>query len=160
MRVKTGLGQDSHRFASEATKQLILGGVIFENELPLLGNSDADVVLHALANAISGVTGINILGAVSDKLCLEQGVTDSQVYVQEALKFLRGWKICHVSFSIEAKMPRITPKIAEMKLNIANLLHLTVADVGVTATTGEGLTDFGRGEGIQVFCIVTAIFDE
>jgi len=160
MRIKTGLGQDSHRFTPDTTKKLILGGVIFENGQPLLGNSDADVVLHALANAISGVTGVNILGAVSDKLCLEQGVTDSRVYVQEALKFLRGWKICHVSFSIEAKLPKITPKIVEMKSSIANLLNLTLDDVGITATTGEELTDFGRGEGIQVFCIITAISDE
>jgi 2-C-methyl-D-erythritol 2,4-cyclodiphosphate synthase len=157
MKVKTGLGQDSHRFVQDATRTLILGGVIFENAPPLQGNSDADVVLHALTNAISGVTGVNILGAVSDKLCLEQGVTDSREYVLEALKYLKNWKICHVSFSIEAKLPKMSPQIAAMKTRIADLLNLTMDDVGITATTGEGLTDFGRGEGIQVFCIVTAI---
>lgn len=160
MKVKTGLGQDSHRFVQDATRTLILGGVIFENAPPLQGNSDADVMLHALTNAISGVTGVNILGAVSDKLCLEQGVTDSRVYVLEALKSLKDWKICHVSFSIEAKTPKMSPKIAAMKSSIAQLLNLTVEDVGITATTGEGLTDFGRGEGIQVFCIVTAILEQ
>lgn len=157
MKVKTGLGQDSHRFAQDATRTLILGGVTFENAPPLQGNSDADVMLHALANAISGVTGVNILGTISDKLCLEQGVTDSRVYVQEALNYLKDWKICHVSFSIEAKLPKMSPKIDAMKTSIAQLLNLTVYDVGITATTGEGLTDFGRGEGIQVFCIVTAV---
>lgn len=157
MKVKTGIGQDSHRFIQDATRPLILGGVTFENAPPLQGNSDADVMLHALTNAISGVTGVNILGAVSDKLCLEQGVTDSRAYVLEALKYLKNWKICHVSFSIEAKLPKMSPQIAAMKARIADLLNLTVDDVGITATTGEGLTDFGRGEGIQVFCIVTAI---
>lgn len=157
MKIKTGLGQDSHRFVADATRRLILGGVMFENSPPLQGNSDADVMLHALTNAISGVTGVNILGAISDKLCLEQGVMDSRVYVQEALNYLKEWKICHVSFSIEAKTPKMSPKIAAMKSSIAQLLNLTVDDVGITATTGEGLTDFGRGEGIQVFCIVTAV---
>ena len=158
MKVKTGLGQDSHRFEPQKTdKQLVLGGVVFENEIAMLGNSDADVVLHAIANGISGITGVNILGKISDDLCLKHGVTDSKVYVQEALKYLNGWEICHVSCSLECKKPKITPKISEMKQSISQLLGLNVEDVGITATTGEGLTDFGRGEGIQVFCIVTAV---
>lgn len=158
MKVKTGLGQDSHRFEPQKTdKLLVLGGVVFENEWAMLGNSDADVVLHAIANGISGITGVNILGKISDDLCLNHGITDSKVYVQEALKYLNGWELCHVSCSLECKTPKITPKIPEMKQSISQLLGLTVEDIGITATTGEGLTEFGRGEGIQVFCIVTAI---
>jgi 2-C-methyl-D-erythritol 2,4-cyclodiphosphate synthase len=158
MRIKTGCGQDSHPFDFEnKTKKLILGGIIFEGEPPLQGNSDADVVLHALCNAISGVTGVNVLGAVTDALCMKHGITDSSVYVQEALNYLKDWRICHVSFSIEAKQPKITPKIREMKIRVSELLGLEMQDIGITATTGEGLTAFGRGEGIQVFCIVTAV---
>ncbi len=160
MRIKTGLGQDSHRFDFEnKQKKLLLGGVEFDGEPPLQGNSDADVVLHALCNAISGVTGVNILGAVTDALCLKQGIRDSRVYVQEALKYLRDWRICHVSCSIECKTPKITPKIPELKASIGELLELETQDIGITATTGEGLTAFGRGEGIQVLCIVTAVND-
>jgi 2-C-methyl-D-erythritol 2,4-cyclodiphosphate synthase len=155
-RIKTGLGQDSHRFDfKNNTKPLILGGILFTDHPPLQGNSDADVVLHALTNAISGVTGVNILGAVSDELCFKQGITDSRVYVQEALKYLKGFQICHVSCSIEAKTPKISPQIAEMKASLSQLLNLPVEDIGITATSGEGLTAFGRGEGIQVFCMVT-----
>jgi len=158
MFIKTGLGQDSHRFDVEnQNKKLFLGGVIFDNEPPLQGNSDADVVLHALCNAISGVTGVNILGTVSDTLCLKQGITESRFYVQEALQFLNDWQLTHVSFSIECKMPKITPKISEMKVSISELLNLEPQNIGITATTGEGLTAFGRGEGIQVLCIVTAV---
>ena len=160
MRIKTGLGQDSHRFDFDnQMKRLMLGGVIFDGESPLQGNSDADVVLHALCNAISGITGINILGAVSDALCLKHGITDSRFYVQEALNYLTDWRICHVSFSIECKVPKITPKMPEMKATISELLGLETQNIGITATTGEGLTDFGRGEGIQVLCIVTAVTD-
>ncbi len=160
MRVKTGLGQDSHPFDTENNeKSLVLGGIVFPWGRPLQGNSDADVVLHALTNAISGVTGVNILGKISDELCLQQGITDSRVYVQEALKYLGKWQICHISLSIECKIPKISPKIEEMKVSIAQLLNLSVQDVGITATSGEELTAFGRGEGIQVFCIVTVTSD-
>jgi 2-C-methyl-D-erythritol 2,4-cyclodiphosphate synthase len=157
MRVRTGIGQDSHRFdVNNIVKPLVLGGVSFSGEPPLEGNSDADVVLHALTNAISGVTGVNVLGAITDHLCQKQGITDSHMYVQEALKYLDGWQIGHASFTIEAKRPKISSSIIAMKLNIAKLLHLEPQDVSITATSGEGLTAFGRGEGIQVFCIVTA----
>jgi len=152
---KVAIGQDSHRFDFENPgKRLVLGGVVFDGP-GLSGNSDADVVLHALTNAISGITGVNILGGIADKLCLNEGITDSSVYVREALKYLNG-KICHVSFSIECRKPKITPKIPDMKKSIANLLDIEEKDVGITATTGEGLTDFGKGLGIQCFCIVTA----
>jgi len=76
---------------------------------PLKGNSDADVILHSLTNAISGVTCVNILGKISDELCLEKGITDSKVYLKEALKYLNGQKIIHVSISIECLTPKITP---------------------------------------------------
>ncbi len=155
MRIKTGLGQDSHRFdLDNKIKKLILAGVVFENELALKGNSDADVVLHALCNAISGVTGVNILGKVSDELC-QQGIIDSRIYVEKALNYLQNWQLCHLSCSIECKTPKITPKIPEMKVALSKLLNLEEQDIGITATSGEGLTAFGRGEGIQVLCIVT-----
>jgi len=151
----SGLGQDSHRFDFSATdKPLILGGVLFPNEPPLLGNSDADVVLHALTNAVSGITGVPILGLVSDALCLEQGITDSRVYLAKALEYLGSYQIHHVSLSLECQRPKITPRIPEMQAVISALLGGAV--VGITATSGEGLTDFGRGEGIQVLAVVSA----
>ena len=160
MRVKTGLGQDSHRFDwDNPRKPLILGGVVFEQGPGLQGNSDADVVLHSLCNGISGITGVNILGAISDTLCLKEGITDSAIYVKQALSYLDNWQICHVSFSLECKTPKITPYIPAMKQQISQLLALMPTDIGITATTGEGLTAFGQGEGIQAFCLVTAIDD-
>lgn len=154
--IKVAIGQDSHRFDFDNSgKKLVLGGIVFDGP-GLKGNSDADVVLHALTNAISGITGVNILGETADRLCLEEGITDSSVYVKEALKFLNG-EICHVSFSIECAKPKISPKIADMKKNIAKLLNVGEENIGITATTGEGLTDFGKGLGVQCFCILTAI---
>ncbi len=154
MKIKTGLGQDSHAFASKGNKTLILGGVKFDHPQGLRGNSDADVVLHALTNAISSITGNNILGAKADELC-QRGVTDSAQYLQLALGDLHGWQISHVAIAIECLLPKISPKIEEIKTSIANLLNITVTDIGITATTGEGLSAFGKGEGVQVLSIIT-----
>lgn len=152
--IRVSIGQDSHRFDFEDhEKKLKLGGIFLEGA-PLKGNSDADVVLHALTNAISGITGVNILGAAADKMCLEEGITDSSAYLAEAMKAFKG-SICHVSFSIECSVPKLSPHIPRMKQQIAGLLGINEANIGMTATTGEGLTDFGKGLGIQCFCILT-----
>lgn len=151
-----GIGQDSHRFDFEdSEKKLILGGVIFEGSPPLEGNSDADVILHSITNAISGVTCVNILGPVSDDICLNKGIKDSSVYLREALKYLNEKRIVHLSISIECLKPKITPKIPELRKSISELLSIPENSVGITATTGEGLTQFGQGKGIQVFSCIT-----
>ncbi len=156
--MKVGIGQDSHKFDFEnKNKKFVLGGVYFEGITPLSGNSDADVVLHALTNAVSGVTCVNILGRKADEMCLKKGITDSAEYLKEALKYLVDVKIVHVSISIECSYPRITPKIPEMRRVISKLLSIPENSVGITATSGEGLTQFGQGQGIQAFCIVTAL---
>ena len=141
-------------------RPLLLGGVEFPGGPPLAGNSDADVVLHALCNAISGVTGVNILGAEADRMCFEEGITNSAVYVKEAMKYLAGGAIAHASFSIECARPVISPRIMDMRKSIADIIGIGIGAGGVciTATSGEGLTDFGRGLGIQVLCILTVAY--
>lgn len=155
MTIKTGLGQDSHAFETKKNKPLMLGGVQFDHPQGLKGNSDADVILHALINAISSITGKNILGKSADKLC-QQGVTDSTEYLKLALNDLNDWHIEHVAIAIECLVPKILPQLEALKSSIANLMNTDVANIGITATTGEGLSSFGRGEGIQVFSIITA----
>ena len=152
--MKTAIGQDSHRFDFDnKDKPLILGGVVFDNCPPLSGNSDADVVLHSITNAVSGITTVNIIGKTADDMC-RNGITDSKAYLQEALKYLE-YDILHVSISIECKTPKITPKITDMRKSISSILNIPETSVGITATTGEGLTEFGKGMGIQVFTIIT-----
>ena len=152
--MKVAIGQDSHRIDFEnKKKKFMLGGVEFDEEYSLNGNSDADVVLHAITNAVSGITCKNILGKVSDEMC-QNGITNSEEYLKEALKYLNE-KIVHVSISIECKIPKITPKIDEMRKNIARILNISENSVGITATTGEGLTEFGKGNGVSAFAIIT-----
>lgn len=151
--MKAAIGQDSHRFEENLGKPLVLGGVLFPGEPGLLANSDGDVVLHAVTNAVSGITCVNVLGGPADELC-HAGIVDSAVYLQKALESLPG-RISHLSISMECARPRITPRIPAMRENIARLLGVAPGSVGITATSGEGLTDFGRGLGISVFCILT-----
>lgn len=156
MKVRTGLGQDSHRFEAEPTgKPLRLGGLTLEGEPALAGNSDADVVLHALVNALTGLHGVVVLGARSDEMC-RAGIDDSAAYVREALGHLGALRLVHCSVSIEAARPKLASRIAGMRSSLAALLGLQVADVAVTAHSGEGLTAFGRGEGILAAVLLTA----
>lgn len=158
MKFRTGIGQDSHRFlSSDSTKPCIMGGVIFENVPGFNANSDGDVVLHAICNAISSLTGVLILGDIADDLCLKDGITDSEVYLEEALKTLGKQQITHVALTIEGKRPRFKNQILNMRTNIARIMKLDVSQVGITATSGEGLTDFGCGDGVQCFVIVTTM---
>jgi 2-C-methyl-D-erythritol 2,4-cyclodiphosphate synthase len=159
VKVKTGLGLDSHRFIEgDSAKPLILGGVIFNDAPALSGNSDADVILHAVTDAISGVTGVTVIGAVADKLCRD-GITDSKAYLTVALESLGDWRLTHVSIVLECLRPKIDPKVPVLRASVAGLLGLEIADVCVTATTGEQLNDVGRGLGIHASVIVTAILD-
>ena len=150
------IGQDSHRFGSPSGDTLIrLGGIDIPFDKPIEANSDGDVVFHAITNAISGFTGVNILGGEADKICLEKGIKDSSVYLEKALGYLTDGKIIHCSITIECLRPKLMPHIPAMKESVGNILGIPSSAVGITATTGEGLTGFGRGEGIQVFCILT-----
>lgn len=153
--MKVAIGQDSHKIDNNNTdRKLILGGVEFEGDFSIDANSDGDVVLHAITNAVSGITCKNILGSVADEMCGKKGITNSEEYLKEALKYLNE-KIVHISVSIECKVPKITPKIEEMRKNISKILNISPNSVGITATSGEGLTEFGKGNGISVFACIT-----
>ena len=155
----TSIGQDSHRFLEgtydPSSNTIKLGGYDVPFDRQFDANSDGDVLLHAITNAVSGFTGVNILGGAADEICLKQGIKDSRVYLEEALKYLRGASIAHVSITVECLRPKLKEHIPAIKESVASLLSIDSSHVGLTATTGEGLTGFGRGEGIQVFVIMT-----
>lgn len=153
---RVGIGQDSHRFLSEeSSKPCVIGGVIFEDIPGLAADSDGDVIFHAICNAITSLTGISILGSVAKELCKKDGITDSEVYLKKALETLENQKIVHLAISLEGKRPHFEGKIEEMKKRISKVLGIDTGQVGITATSGDGLTDFGCGEGVQCFCVIT-----
>ena len=151
---RVGIGQDSHKFAKK--KPLILGGVKVADEGGLDGNSDGDVILHSLCNALSSAIGGDSLSTWSDNMC-KRGIKDSQKYVDYVFKKVKRqkYKVENVSISVEAKKPYIELETArEMKMTISNLLEISNGQVGITFTSGEGLTPFGRGLGIQSISMV------
>ena len=153
------IGQDSHRFEDEITDPSVnsikLGAYDVPHNRKFSANSDGDVILHAVTNAISGATGVIVLGGIADKICLEDGIKDSRVYLREALKDLKDEKITRLSLTIECLEPKLKKHFPMIKKNLSELLDLSEDRIGITATTGEGLTGFGKGEGIQVFACMT-----
>jgi len=158
---RTGIGQDSHKYFTEKTsKPCILAGVIFEEAPGIEANSDGDVIYHAICNAITSLTMVPILGGIANELFVKDGITDSEVYLKEAMKTLNNQKISHVAISIEAKKPRFQSKINEMRKQIAKVMQLKEEQVGITATSGDGLTNVGLGEGITCFCVISSYEDQ
>ena len=84
----------------------------------------------------------------------KKGITNSEEYLKEALKYLNN-RVIHLSISIECQTPKISPKIEQMRKNISRILEIDENCIGITATSGEGLTEFGKGNGISVFSCLT-----
>jgi 2-C-methyl-D-erythritol 2,4-cyclodiphosphate synthase len=155
---RTGIGRDSHRFLpADSSKPCIIGGVIFDGVPGLDADSDGDVVYHAICNAITSLSGVPILGGIARDLCRKDGITDSQVYLERALQTLGKQKIVHLSISIEGKRPYFEEKIEQMRKKISSVLKVQLKQVGITATSGDGLTDFGCGDGLQCFSMITTV---
>jgi len=154
---RVGLGLDSHRFETEKEKPLILGGIEIPNEPGLKANSDGDVILHALFNALSQAIGGRSLGYYADKMCSEQEIKDSKEYLKVILNRLeeKNCKINNIGIMIEAKKPKLEPWHDKIKESLSELLKINKSQIGLTFTSGEDLTDFGKGLGIQCYCVVS-----
>ena len=158
---RVGLGQDSHKFLLEDTKKLILAGVEIPQEKGLLGNSDADVVIHSLCRALEQAIGGVSFFSYSDEM-RKRGIIDSQQYLRVAMKHIKtaGYQVNNIGISLECQKPKIDPFKKAMRKNLADLLEIEEKDIGINATSGEKLTAFGRGEGIQSLAIVSLIKKE
>jgi len=152
---RIGIGLDSHKFTNEP-KQLILGSVVIPDEKGLEANSDGDVILHSLFNALSQSVGGKSLGFYADPL-YKKGIKNSTVYLKIALEILKekNFKINNIGIMLEAKKPHLEKYEELIKEKIAELCNIDSSKVGLTVTSGEELTPFGKGEGIQVFSIVS-----
>lgn len=155
---RTGIGQNSHRFLpADSSKPCTIGGIIFEHVPGLDAESDGDVIYHAICNAITSLSGVQILGGIARDLCRKDGITDSEVYLEKALETLGKQKVVHVALTIEGKRPYFEDKIEAMRMKIASILKIKSTAVGITATSGDGLTDFGCGDGVQCLCLMTTV---
>ncbi|CCB90075.1 2-C-methyl-D-erythritol 2,4-cyclodiphosphate synthase [Simkania negevensis] len=156
MKFRAGIGQDSHRFLPDgANKKCIIAGLVFEDAPGMDADSDGDVVFHAICNAITSLTHVPILGRIAIDLCHKQGITDSRVYLEKALATLDGQKIEHIALTIEGKRPKFQKRSEEIRQNVAEVVKLELDQVGITFTSGDGLTSFGKGEGLMCYAVVT-----
>lgn len=152
---RVGLGIDSHRLTIKSTgRHLKLGGVNI-GRVKVAARSDGDVILHALCNALSQALGGSSFSKVADALWC-QGILESSSYVKVFSGQMdeSGFKLSNVGVVLEAGRPKLEMFNYAMRKQLANLLNIEEDQVGLTITSGEKLTPFGQGKGIQATVIV------
>jgi 2-C-methyl-D-erythritol 2,4-cyclodiphosphate synthase len=152
--IRIGNGYDIHRLVPD--RPLILGGIKIEHSLGLLGHSDADVLTHAIMDAMLGALSLGDIGHYFPP-------TDPQWEGADSLKLLaqvdrliqnKGWQISNIDSVIVAERPKLKPHISAMRDRLATVLKLQPDQVGVKATTNEKLDATGREEGIAAYAVV------
>lgn len=151
---RVGLGTDLHRLVPG--RKLILGGVEIPHERGLEGHSDADVVLHALTDALLGAAALSDIGELFPNTDPRYADADSRDFLVAALAKIRaiGLDVVNVDLVIHAERPRLSAHKEAIRESIADLLGVDAVRVGVKAKTGEGLDAIGRGEAISCHCVV------
>jgi len=154
--MRVGHGFDVHAFA--ANRKLIIGGVDIPHELGLAGHSDADVLLHAICDALLGALALGDIGLhFPDSDPAHAGI-DSRILLRHVAEQVheRGWRVGNIDATIIAQAPKMAPHTPQMATNIADDLAIAIDRVNVKATTTEKLGFTGRGEGIaaEAVCLI------
>ncbi|MDE1892103.1 MAG: 2-C-methyl-D-erythritol 2,4-cyclodiphosphate synthase [Betaproteobacteria bacterium] len=158
-KIRIGQGFDVHAFAEN--RQLIIGGVTIPYHLGLLGHSDADVLIHALCDALLGAVALGDIGRHFPDTDERFRGADSRQLLRQVSSMLKalGWSIVNVDITVIAQAPKMAPYIPQMITHLAEDLVLDVEDINIKATTTEQLGFTGRGEGIaaQAICLCQQI---
>jgi 2-C-methyl-D-erythritol 2,4-cyclodiphosphate synthase len=157
--IRVGMGYDVHPFAEG--RALVLGGVEFPHHRGLDGHSDADVLLHAIADALLGAASLGDIGQHFPPSDPElEGVASTLLLARVArLLVSAGWRVVNVDSTLIAERPRIGPAVPAMRENIAATLDVDPAQIGVKATTNERLGFVGREEGIAAMAVALIVRD-
>lgn len=157
--MRVGQGFDVHQLVED--RQLIIGGVNIPYEKGLLGHSDADVLLHAICDALLGAAGLGDIGRHFSDTDAKYKNIDSRILLRESLHLVRaqGFRVGNVDATIIAQKPKMAPHIPQMVAHIADDLRVEKSAVNVKATTTEQLGFTGRGEGIAAQAVVLLIAD-
>ena len=152
---RTGLGWDSHRLVEG--RPLILGGVELEHDLGLDGHSDADVLTHAVIDALLGAAGLDDIGTHFPDTDERWRGADSIVLLTEVAGLLAvaGFAVVNVDATVCLERPKVGPRRADMRARLATALGLDPARVNVKATTGERMGFVGREEGVSAMAVAT-----
>jgi len=155
--IRTGFGYDIHPFSNDPGRELWLGGVRFESGPGLEGHSDADVLLHAITDALLGAAGLGDIGLHFPNTDPQWKGRESVFFLSSASRLLSeaGWRVVNVDATVVAETPKVMPRSLAMRQAIAGALGVAVERVNVKATTNEMLGAIGRKEGIAAFATAT-----
>ena len=154
MKIRVGFGYDVHALVPD--RELWLGGVRVEHEKGLLGHSDADVLIHAICDALLGAADMRDIGFHFPDTAAQYAGIDSKVLLRETMRLLRegGYELGNIDATVAAERPKLNPHIPEMKRVLAAVLQVDEGDISIKATTTEKLGFTGRQEGIAAYATV------
>ena len=154
MKIRVGFGYDVHRLV--AGRALWLGGIRIEHSMGLLGHSDADVLIHALCDALLGAAGLRDIGYHFPDTADEFAGIDSKILLARTMQLLRdaGYELGNADITVAAERPKLNPHIPAMQACLARVIGADPADISIKATTTEGLGFTGRQEGIAAYATV------
>jgi 2-C-methyl-D-erythritol 2,4-cyclodiphosphate synthase len=152
--IRVGQGEDIHRVDDART--LVLGGVIIEEGPGLAGHSDADVLLHAITDAVLGAAALGDIGRYFPPSDPRFAHADSADFLRKALELAReqGWEVVNIDSTVRAERPKLAPYIAHIRERIAEIAGIDPSAVSVKAKSGEGLDAIGRGEAMAATAVV------
>lgn len=152
--MRVGFGFDVHRLVEG--RELWLGGIRIEHTLGLLGHSDADVLIHALCDALLGAAAMRDIGFHFPDTADEYKGIDSKILLRDTVQLVRskGWKIGNADITVCAERPKLNPHIPAMQQCLSEVMDIDAGDVSIKATTTERLGFTGREEGIAAYAVV------
>ncbi|HJA88101.1 MAG TPA: 2-C-methyl-D-erythritol 2,4-cyclodiphosphate synthase [Candidatus Parabacteroides intestinavium] len=154
MKIRVGFGYDVHRLVTG--RELWLGGIKIEHTEGLLGHSDADVLIHAICDALLGAADMRDIGYHFPDTAGEYENIDSKILLRKTMMLLRekGYELGNIDATVAAERPKLNPHIPEMKRVLADVLQADEGDISIKATTTEKLGFTGRQEGIAAYATV------
>ena len=154
MKIRVGFGFDVHQLVPD--RELWLGGIQFEHELGLLGHSDADVLIHAICDALLGAANMRDIGYHFPDNAGEFKNIDSKILLAKTVDLIatKGYQVGNVDATVCAERPKLKARIPEIQEVLAKLMKVDVDDVSIKATTTEKLGFTGREEGISAYATV------
>ncbi|WP_289007086.1 2-C-methyl-D-erythritol 2,4-cyclodiphosphate synthase [Parabacteroides sp.] len=154
MKIRVGFGYDVHALVPD--RELWMGGIRIEHTLGLLGHSDADVLIHAICDALLGAANMRDIGYHFPDTAGEYKNIDSKILLRDTMKLIReaGYELGNIDATIAAERPKLNPHIPAMKQTLAEVMQVDEEDISIKATTTEKLGFTGRQEGIAAYATV------
>lgn len=154
MKIRTGLGYDVHRLVEG--RDLWLGGIRIDHTLGLLGHSDADVLIHAICDALLGAANMRDIGYHFPDTAAETLDVDSKILLRKTVELIatKGYRIGNIDATVCAERPKINPHVPAMKKCLAEVMGTDEDNISIKATTTERLGFTGREEGISAYAVV------